>query len=111
MTTATILITGVACILIFALINAILWLLEAILAVTKYLFAYLRGKQHNFLKGYLDVRILFTQLLLKVSYAMLSPRQIVRYRSHINKRTKNRLIQRDRLIKSKIKKLDQIEKR
>lgn len=79
MTTASILLLSFLAIIGFAIINLFLWLLEFIAATAKCLLAYLLSKPYNWQRCYFDTRMLFTRMLLIFSFAMLSPRTMVKH--------------------------------
>ena len=87
MTTVSIFILFVVAMFILAVINLFLWLLEAIAATIRWLLSYFLSRPHNWEKSYMDIRIFFTEILLKISFAMLSPKTMMRHQRYI--RSKN----------------------
>ena len=83
MTTAAILTLAFLAIIVFAIINLFLWFLEFVAATAKCLLAYLLSKPHDWKRSYFDIRVLFTKLLLVFSFAMLSPRAMVKHQNYI----------------------------
>lgn len=68
-------------VIIFALINIILWGLEFIATIVKCLLDYFRGKRHTWKQNYVDVRLLFTNILLIFSFAELTPAQYIKHKN------------------------------
>ncbi|XIF20194.1 MAG: Hypothetical protein AJITA_00921 [Acetilactobacillus jinshanensis] len=82
-TTASILLLSFLAIIGFAIINLFLWFLEFVAATAKCLLAYLLSKPYNWRKTYFYTRMLFTRLLLIFSFAMLSPRTMVKHQDYV----------------------------
>lgn len=62
-------------ILIYIIANAVLWGLEVLIATIRWIF--MPKKYQNWLKGFNDVRVLFSRFLLKLNFAVVSPRKAV----------------------------------
>lgn len=83
MTTISILTAFASCLVGFAIIELVMWLLEAIFATVKYIVCWITSKPCNWKQSYFQIRVIFTWLLKWVSFAELTPKQAIKHQGDI----------------------------
>lgn len=83
MTTISILTAFASCLVGFAIIELVMWLLEAIFATVKYFICYLLNRPCGWKQSYFQIRVIFTWILKWASFAELTPKQAIKHQDDI----------------------------
>lgn len=86
MTTITLSSFCVFAVVAFAIIELFLWGIEFVFPTVQKLVCYFMKKPCSWKDGYLEARITITMVLQKISWAEMSPKDLVKYRELLNKK-------------------------